>query len=66
MDYYVFLINEGSKWMSDDLREVLTYKYAEAIYNDVIRMGSVIRLNNDIQRIEDPNLPRYSVIDIKT
>lgn len=42
MDNYVFLINEGSDFMTESIKTVLAYKYAEAIYNDVIRMGSII------------------------
>ena len=44
-DSYVFLINEASKWISEDLREMLTYRLAESIYNDVIRMWSIIERN---------------------
>ncbi len=54
---YVFLINEWSKWLWEDIREMLTYRLAEAIYNDVTRMGWVI---------ERKSTWKYIIVDWKT
>lgn len=45
MDRYIALINEGTDWIDPRLKEALQYKYAEAIYNDIIRMGCILQRN---------------------
>ncbi len=42
MDNYVFLINEWSDFVSEDIKKMLQFKYAEAIYNDMVRMGTIL------------------------
>lgn len=39
---YVFLVNEGSEFVTPDLRTMLTYRIAEAIYDDIIRAGWIV------------------------
>lgn len=58
MDNYARLINEWSDFLTQDLKEVLMYKYAEAIYNDIIRMGGYISENGTTWE--------YTIIDIST
>jgi hypothetical protein len=65
MDNYVALINEGTDWMTEELKLALSYKYAEAIYNDVVRMGCIIQRS----RNADGNVGahgEYNIISIET
>jgi len=57
---YKFLLDVQSKWITKDMREMLTYRYADAIYNDITKMWGII------QRKPDGITGEYEIINMKT